>query len=36
VLAEAGTDEEVITADIDPEYVVKTREGFPVLRDRML
>jgi predicted amidohydrolase len=36
VLAEAGTNEEVITADIDPQYVVKTREGFPVLRDRML
>src|SRR4029453_5294722 len=36
VVAEGGTDEEVITADIDPEYVVKTREGFPVLRDRML
>lgn len=37
VLAEAGAaTEEVLTADIDPAYVTKTRDSFPVLRDRML
>jgi predicted amidohydrolase len=36
VLAEAGTDEEVLTVDIDPAFVAKTRAEFPVLRDRKL
>lgn len=36
VLAEAGTDEEVISAELDPELVTKTRSAFPVLRDRLL
>lgn len=37
VLAEAGpVAEEVLTVDIDPAYVTKTRDSFPVLRDRML
>ena len=36
VLAESGTDEEVLVVDIDPDYVTKTRESFPVLRDRVL
>lgn len=36
VLAEAGTDEEVLVVDIDPGLVSSTREGFPVLADRRL
>ncbi|MGH8889399.1 MAG: carbon-nitrogen family hydrolase [Acidothermaceae bacterium] len=36
VLAEAGTDEEVLTVDIDLALVAKTRSEFPVLRDRKL
>ena len=37
VLAEAGSvAEEVLTVDIDPAYVRKTRDGFPVVRDRIL
>jgi predicted amidohydrolase len=36
VIAEAGTDEEVVTVDIDLARVAKTRDEFPVLRDRRL
>jgi predicted amidohydrolase len=36
VLAEAAAGEEILVADIDPELVAKTREQFPVLRDRRL
>jgi predicted amidohydrolase len=36
VLAEAGPDEEVITVDLDPAKVEKTREVFPALKDRRL
>jgi predicted amidohydrolase len=36
VLAEAGTDEEVLVVDIDPGLVARTREAFPVLADRRL
>jgi predicted amidohydrolase len=36
VLAEAGEAEEVLTADLDPGKVAKTREEFPALRDRVL
>ncbi|MDF9814483.1 carbon-nitrogen family hydrolase [Streptomyces sp. SPB162] len=36
VLAEAGTGEEVLTVDLDPALVTKTRHDFPVLRDRRL
>jgi predicted amidohydrolase len=36
VIAEAGVDEEVLTVDIDLALVAKTREEFPVLRDRRL
>ncbi|MEU3463329.1 carbon-nitrogen family hydrolase [Streptomyces sp. NPDC006733] len=36
VLAEAGTGEEVLTVDLDPALVTKTRLDFPVLRDRRL
>lgn len=36
VLAEAGPDEQVLTVDIDPALVAKTRADFPVLRDRLL
>ncbi|WP_353952175.1 carbon-nitrogen family hydrolase [Knoellia sp. S7-12] len=36
VLAEAGTDEEVLVVDIDPALVTSTRESFPVLADRRL
>ncbi len=36
-LAEAaGSEEEVVTADLDPAYVAKVRADFPVLRDRVL
>ena len=34
VLAEAGTDEQVLTAEVDLGLVARTREAFPVLRDR--
>ena len=34
VLAEGGDDEEVLTCDLDIETIDKTREVFPVLRDR--
>lgn len=34
VLAEGGDDEEVLTCDLDIETVDKTREIFPVLKDR--
>ena len=36
VLAEAGTDEEVMSVEIDIESVSKVRENFPVLADRRL
>ena len=36
VLAEAGTEEEVLTVEIDLALVAKTRAEFPVLRDRRL
>ncbi|MFP1625921.1 carbon-nitrogen family hydrolase [Streptomyces sp. 5K101] len=36
VLAEAGPDEEVLTVDLDPSKVDKTREQFPALKDRRL
>ncbi|UNO41042.1 carbon-nitrogen family hydrolase [Streptomyces sp. MST-110588] len=36
VIAEAGPYEEVLTADLDPAKVAKTRSDFPVLRDRVL
>jgi predicted amidohydrolase len=36
VLAEAGPDEEVLTVDLDPAKVEKTREVFPALKDRRL
>ncbi|MCC3766404.1 carbon-nitrogen family hydrolase [Streptomyces sp. UNOC14_S4] len=36
VLAEAGHREEVLTVDLDVERVVKTREEFPALKDRVL
>ncbi|OGI00643.1 MAG: hypothetical protein A2Y25_04535 [Candidatus Melainabacteria bacterium GWF2_37_15] len=34
VIASAGTDEGVMMAEIDMEYLKKTREAFPVLGDR--
>lgn len=34
VLAEGGDDEEVLTCDLDIETIDKTREIFPVLKDR--
>ncbi|MFC5909686.1 carbon-nitrogen family hydrolase [Streptacidiphilus monticola] len=36
VLAEAGTEETALTVDLDPSVVSRTREEFPVLKDRML
>jgi predicted amidohydrolase len=36
VLAEAGPDEQVLTVDLDPAKVEKTREVFPALKDRRL
>ncbi|MEW1719599.1 carbon-nitrogen family hydrolase [Streptomyces sp. NPDC093109] len=36
VLAEAGTGEEVLTVELDLANVARTRERFPVLRDRRL
>ncbi|MEU6815637.1 carbon-nitrogen family hydrolase [Streptomyces sp. NPDC046860] len=36
VLAEAGADEEVLTAEFDPAKVAVTREQFPALKDRVL
>ena len=36
VLAEAGTDEEVLSVDIDLSQVASVREHFPVLADRRL
>lgn len=36
VLAEAGTDEEVLRVDVDPASVAAAREAFPVLADRRL
>ncbi|MGJ5754576.1 putative amidohydrolase [Streptomyces puniciscabiei] len=36
VLAEAGSDEEVLTVDFDPARVAATREQFPALKDRVL
>jgi len=34
VLAEGGSDEEVLIAEIDSRLVAKTRQDFPVLKDR--
>ncbi|WP_242908093.1 carbon-nitrogen family hydrolase [Actinomadura terrae] len=34
VLAEAGDAEEILYCDVDPDVVARTREEFPVLRDR--
>jgi predicted amidohydrolase len=36
VLAEAGTDEEVLTVDLDLDLVARTRTSFPILADRRL
>ena len=36
VIAEAGTEEEVLTVDIDLSLVARIRDEFPVLRDRRL
>jgi len=36
VLAEGGTNEEVLTVELDLAVVAKTRAEFPVLRDRVL
>ncbi|MFE7842643.1 carbon-nitrogen family hydrolase [Streptomyces sp. NPDC057474] len=36
VLAEAGSDEEVLTVEFDPSKVATTREQFPALKDRLL
>jgi len=36
VLAEAGSDEEILTVDLDPAKVATTREQFPALKDRVL
>jgi predicted amidohydrolase len=36
VLAEGGTGEEVLVADLDPALIAKTRAEFPVLADRRL
>ncbi|MCZ4094895.1 carbon-nitrogen family hydrolase [Streptomyces sp. SID13666] len=36
IVAEAGTGEEILTVDLDPALVTKTRHDFPVLRDRRL
>lgn len=36
VLAEAGTDEEILSVTIDPDAVAQAREKFPVLADRRL
>lgn len=36
VVAEAGTDEEVLVVDVDLDLVRSTRESFPVLQDRRL
>ncbi|MFJ6832587.1 carbon-nitrogen family hydrolase [Streptomyces sp. NPDC091209] len=36
VLAEAGSDEEILTVDFDPAKVATTRDQFPALKDRLL
>jgi predicted amidohydrolase len=36
VLAEAGTDEEVLVADLDLDSLARTRSSFPILADRRL
>ncbi len=36
VVAEAGTEQQVLTVDVDLDLVRRTREDFPVLRDRVL
>lgn len=36
VLAEAGTDEEILRVDVDPASVTQFREAFPVLADRRM
>ncbi|MFC5719669.1 carbon-nitrogen family hydrolase [Streptomyces gamaensis] len=35
-VAEAGPGEQILTAELDPERVTKTREEFPALKDRVL
>jgi predicted amidohydrolase len=35
IVAEAGTEQTILTAEIDPALVAKTREDFPVLRNRV-
>ena len=36
VLAEAGTQEQVLSVEVDVDEIAKTRESFPVLQDRRL
>jgi len=36
VVAEAGDDEEILYADVDPGAVREWRQAFPVLADRRL
>ncbi|MFI1964361.1 carbon-nitrogen family hydrolase [Streptomyces pathocidini] len=36
VRGEAGDGEQILTVDLDPAKIAKTREDFPVLRDRVL
>jgi predicted amidohydrolase len=36
VLAEAGTEEEVLVADLDLDFLARTRSSFPILADRRL
>jgi predicted amidohydrolase len=36
VLAEAGTEEEILVADLDLELLARTRSSFPILADRRL
>jgi predicted amidohydrolase len=36
VLAEAGTGEEVLVAELDLDSLARTRSSFPILADRRL
>jgi predicted amidohydrolase len=36
VMAEAGTEEEVLVVDLDLDLVERTRSSFPILADRRL
>jgi predicted amidohydrolase len=36
VLAEAGTEEEILVADLDLDLLARTRSSFPILADRRL